>query len=127
MADGLNVVPVGIAYERPVVVLVVLGPLSRRVEHHGTKADRRIEVRLIMAVNRDLTGLQEQQVVFPAVHLPAWLSALNQARLVLGEMYHVTAPDMERVDFRPGNAKDGALVRIHVLGYLLQLMVELES
>lgn len=78
-------------------------------------------------ITRDLTGWQGQQVVFPAVHLPAWLSALNQARLILGEMYHVSAQDMERANFEPGNAKDEALVRIHVLGYLLQLFVELES
>jgi hypothetical protein len=73
---------------------------------------------------RDLTGLENGEVQFAVAHLPAWISALNQARLILGELYHVTDGDMERADLDPDDAKDTALLQIHVLGYLLQLLVE---
>ncbi len=76
-------------------------------------------------VTRDLTGLQEDHVRFPAAHLPAWLTALNQARLILGETHRVTEADMERTDLDPAStAKDYALLQLHVLGFLLQLLVE---
>lgn len=64
------------------------------------------------------------QITFAADHLNAWMSALNQARLILGELYHVTETDMNRAEFDPDNPKDIAVFRIHVLGYLLQLLVE---
>ena len=85
-------------------------------------------------VARDLTALQPEtpetgclQVTFPAEHVNAWMSALNQARLILGELFSVTEKDMNAVRFDVHNAKTLAIVRIHLLGYLLQLFVELES
>jgi len=43
VADGLDVVAVGIPYERSVVVIVVLGPETRFVQHFGACAQRSIE------------------------------------------------------------------------------------
>lgn len=82
-------------------------------------------------VLRDLTALEPDpqhkrqfRVTFPAAHLDAWMSALNQARLILGEQSQVTEPDMERRDLDPRQAQDLGLIRIHVFGWLLQLLVE---
>ena len=55
------------------------------------------------------------------------MSALNQARLILGEIHQINEEDMNRVDFDPQNPKHLAALRIHLLGYLLQLFVELET
>jgi len=64
------------------------------------------------------------RIVFAEDHLAAWMSALNQARLVLGELFAVTEDDMRQTDLDMKQPKDLALFRIHVLGYLLQLLVE---
>lgn len=60
-------------------------------------------------------------------HLAAWMSALNQARLILGELHQVTETDMDRRDLDPRVEKDRALLTIHVLGYVLQLLVDWQS
>jgi hypothetical protein len=52
------------------------------------------------------------------------MSALNQARLILGELFSVTESDMDKADLDLEQPKDLALFRIHILGYLLQLLVE---
>lgn len=75
-------------------------------------------------VVRDLAGLEDDRVRFPAAHLSAWMSAINQARLILGELHHVTEQDMDRTDLDPSRPKDVALLEIHVLGYLLQTLVD---
>jgi hypothetical protein len=85
-------------------------------------------------VARDLTGLSPdprgeplQQVVIPLEHLNAWLSALNQARLILGALHEVTEADMTNEEFDLENARSLAIFRIHVLGYLLQALVKLSD
>ena len=85
-------------------------------------------------VARDLTALavdekdhEARQVTFPVEHLKAWMTALNQARLILGETHKIDEDDMNRVDLDPHNPKHVAAFRIHLLGYLLHLSVELES
>ena len=82
-------------------------------------------------VLQDLTALEADPqhpkcfcVAFPAVHLAAWMSAINQARLILGEQFHVTEQGMARRDLDPHCAFDIALVRIHLLGWLLEVLVE---
>lgn len=67
----------------------------------------------------DLAGLRSESLVLPASHLDAWRSSINQARLVLSELHGVTEADMERETMDPTQAKDLALMQIHVLGYLL--------
>ena len=86
------------------------------------------------AVMRDLTGIaadpqqpQLYEITFSVEHLNAWMSALNQSRLILGELFKVTEADMESADFDLKKPKDLAVFRIHILGYLLQLLVELED
>jgi hypothetical protein len=81
-------------------------------------------------VTRDLTGLEPDpamraalRVTFPAEHLAAWMSALNQARLILGERHQVRAADMDRTDLDPRAARDLALRQIHLLGYVLEMLV----
>ena len=85
-------------------------------------------------VARDLTALQpdpknetQWQLTFPAEHLAAWLSALNQARLILGELHQVTEDDMNSADLDLRRPKDLALFQIHILGFLLQQLVEFQS
>ena len=85
-------------------------------------------------VTRDLTGMtveeddtQAYRVDFPAEHVRAWMSALNQARLILGELHQINELDMNNVEFDPHNQRDFAALRIHLLGYVLQLFVELET
>jgi hypothetical protein len=85
-------------------------------------------------VTRDLTALavdeedaEAYQIEFPVEHLRAWMTALNQARLILGEVHEINEEDMNRADFDPQSPKHMAALRIHLLGYLLQLFVELET
>ncbi len=82
-------------------------------------------------VARDLARLEpdpaqphRKQLLLPVAHLNAWISALNQARLILGEQFAVTEAEMRREELHPEREQDVALFKIHVLGYLLQLLVE---
>lgn len=92
---------------------------------------RHLFVTAAETVMRDLTALDAVPerpdyfcVAFPAVHRDAWMSAINQARLILSEQFHVTDLAMERRDLDPRSAADLALVRIHLLGWLLEVLVE---
>lgn len=85
-------------------------------------------------VARDLTALKVDrqnpalsELSFPAEHASAWMSVLNQARLVLGEVFDVTEEDMNAMDFEVLDKRAIAVMKIHLLGHLLQLFVELES
>jgi hypothetical protein len=86
-------------------------------------------------VTRDLTAIAADgedassgyQVTFPVEHVNAWMSAINQARLILAEVHQIDEAEMSRADLDPRRPKDMAALRIHVLGYLLHLFVELES
>ena len=64
------------------------------------------------------------EVVFPAAHVRAWMSAVNQARIVLSEQHQLGADDMQRVDFVDGSVRDAALLQVQVLGYVLQVLIE---
>ena len=55
------------------------------------------------------------------------MSALNQARLILGEQLHVTDREMERRTFDPKSAADLELVRMHLLGWVLEVLVDFSS
>ena len=81
-------------------------------------------VRDLTTLGPDPAQLNQFQVQFPAAHLEAWISALNQARLILGAQFAVTEPDMTRQDLDPRQARDIGLLRIYLLGYLLQLFIE---
>jgi len=81
-------------------------------------------------VTRDLASLQPdstapagQRLTIPVAHRDAWFSAINEARLILGERFGVTEKDMDRGDLDPDVPKDVALAQIHVLAWLLELLV----
>lgn len=108
--------------------------LNQDWQQHVTPELRHLFVAAAETVLRDLTGMAEipqsqhlHEVSFPAEHLSAWVSAINQARLILGELHHITETDMAGRDFELATARGLAIFRIHVLGYLLQLLVEHET
>lgn len=86
-------------------------------------------------VVRDLTGLAPQPraptrlcVTISAVHVSAWMSALNQARLILGTLFGIAdEQDMLIAEFDPHDPKHVAIVKIELLGELLGKFVELET
>lgn len=85
-------------------------------------------------MTRDLTALTEDkehgdawQVAIPIEHVPAWISALNQARLILGQVHKIDDVEMNRTDLDPQNPKHLAALRIHLLGYLLHLFIEMDT
>ncbi|HUI06295.1 MAG TPA: DUF2017 family protein [Verrucomicrobiae bacterium] len=85
-------------------------------------------------VARDLAGLAASEsspdtyeMTFPVEHLKAWMTALNQARLILAEIHQIDEENMSVTDFDPQNPKHVAAFRIHLLGYLLHLFVERET
>ena len=95
---------------------------------------RHLFVSATETVARDLTGLKPDpqnaslsEIVFPTPHLNAWMCALNQARLVLAESFGVTEADMNTIDFPILDTKAIGIMKIHLLGGLLALLVELES
>lgn len=75
---------------------------------------------------RDLEAFdpRTRRVAFPADHLKAWMSAINQARVVLAEQHQIDATDLQSEDFSPGSPRDSARLQVHVLGYVLQVLVE---
>ena len=81
----------------------------------------------LTALTADETAAEEHQVTFPVEHVNAWMSALNQARLILAEVHKIHDKDMNRTDFDPTSPKHVAALRIHLLGYLLHLFVELDN
>ncbi len=69
--------------------------------------------------------LKARSLTFPINHCDAWMSAINQARLILGAQHGVADKDMEEREFvEADDPKKQAVLRIHVLGYVLQVFVE---
>ena len=75
---------------------------------------------------RDLTAADPRggELEFPATHLKAWMSAVNQARIALSGQHQFDAHDMQRDAFAPGSHRDAALLQVQVLGYVMQVLVE---
>ena len=95
---------------------------------------RHLFVTAAETVFRDLTALKLDPqhenlfcVTFPTVHLAAWMSAINQARIILGEQFHITDAKMERSDLDPRRKADLGLIRLHLLGWLLEVLVGFSS
>jgi hypothetical protein len=80
-------------------------------------------------VIRDLTQFDRKAaaITFPADHANAWMSALNQARLVLGAKYNVTEADMDDQDLDLTDPRKKALLQIHLFGWVLQHFVDHEQ
>ena len=65
------------------------------------------------------------KVVIPCAHLEAWLSALNQARLVIVEESNFTEADLDHHEPRDLATQRGlSLLKIHFYGHLQELLIE---
>ncbi|MHC4938393.1 MAG: DUF2017 family protein [Planctomycetota bacterium] len=85
-----------------------------------------------MGPDEDAGGLALWNLDIPAQHIQAWISALNVARLTLSEKHKVHEGDMEEPDELDEeedewSEKRFAVARIHLLGYLQQILIEAES
>jgi hypothetical protein len=83
---------------------------------------------------RDLAGLKtdsrhsgDTHITIPVEHISAWMSALNQARLILGEVHRLDEHDMNNFELDVKQEKDLAVLLVHVLGEILHLLVEFEN
>lgn len=81
-------------------------------------------------VSRDLTQLRpsprhadQKSLTFPIAHLPAWMSAVNQARLILAALAGLDEIDMNVPYATLDPRKAAAVVRIDVLAMLLERFV----
>ena len=80
-------------------------------------------------VARDLQSLgpngQGNKVVIPDDHLDAWLSALNQARLIIVEENQLAEPDLDHREPPDLATRRGlSLLKIHFYAHLQELLVE---
>ena len=84
----------------------------------------------IELIEKDLRSLRDDgdhsfRLPIRALHRAAWLSGLNAARLTLFILFGLEAADMEK---EPGligdHEKDLALLRIHLLAYMQELILE---
>jgi hypothetical protein len=78
-------------------------------------------------VGRDLARLtpEEAELLIPVEHLDAWMTALNQARLVLATRFEIGETEMQaRYDTLPP-VQQQAVLRIDLFGHLLALLVHL--
>ena len=77
---------------------------------------------------KDLEGLDEGGVLaIPATHLDAWMNGLNQARIILGELYGIVEEDMHNENPDPGRDRDVAVYRINFYAWLLQILLEIQA
>ena len=74
---------------------------------------------LLAKLEEESAEIHSCRVTFAAVHLNAWMSAINEARLILGELFDVTEQDMNREDLDLENPKQFAVLKIGALGWLL--------
>lgn len=84
-------------------------------------------------ITRDLTGLKPSPrapdccfVTFPNTHTAAWMSALNQARLILSVLAKVDEIDMNLPYSQLKGEKVLAVIQIDAFGILLNQFVERE-
>lgn len=87
-----------------------------------------------MGPDEEAGGLALWELHIPTQHVQAWISALNVARLTLSEKFKVHEDDMvepDDEDLDPEadewSEKRFAIARIHLLGYLQQMLIEEES
>ncbi|MHC4224861.1 MAG: DUF2017 family protein [Planctomycetota bacterium] len=88
-------------------------------------------------VERDLAGFEPMdsesplagwRLPIPAKHVSAWISALNAGRLNLGSAHSIESEDMDESEFTdetlPLDEKRVAVAKIHLLGWLQQMIIE---
>ena len=67
------------------------------------------------------------RVNIPAKHVPAWLSALNTARLTLAETYSIGEAEMETVEIDILDDASVAIAKIRLYGWIQQLVLECQD
>jgi len=74
----------------------------------------------IATVESDLEQLEgdETTLTIPALHVDAWLNALNQVRLVLAARFEVTEEDMNRRPRRVESERDFAVFQIDFFAFI---------
>jgi hypothetical protein len=84
-------------------------------------------------VSRDLTQLKPsprqagyKTLTIPLAHVPAWMNALNQARLILAALHGLDEIDMNLAYDTLDARKAPAVVRVDVFGILLEHFVRRE-
>ena len=79
---------------------------------------------LVPSDTEDPLGTWEMRI--PKEHVQAWISALNAARLALGAKHGIEEEDMahEELDDDEWDDKRLAITKIHLMGWLQQLIIE---
>lgn len=79
---------------------------------------------LVPSESEEPFGVWEMRI--PRKHVNAWISALNAARLSIGAKYGIEEEDMadDPVDIETWDDKRLAVTKIHLLGWLQQLILE---
>jgi len=68
--------------------------------------------------------LLKQTLEIASTHVDAWLTTLNQARLVLAARFDITEEDMDRpVSHLLENERDFALFQIHLYAFLQECLI----
>ena len=77
---------------------------------------------------KDLQMLDQDGVLrVPPKHFKGWMSGLNQARILLGELYGLGEEDMRGIEFHEIGEKEAAVYRVHFYGMLMHVFVDVES
>lgn len=63
----------------------------------------------------------------PAEHVQAWLHALGAERLSLAEEHALSELDLDQEELEVTDERSAALARVHLMGWLQQLLVECEA
>jgi hypothetical protein len=86
----------------------------------------------IQVVDRDLKGFPSEApedfgytLRIPVSHLPAWIHALNQARLALAARHNFTDADMNGEIPINGEDRSIALFQEHFYGYIIECFVRI--
>ncbi len=74
-------------------------------------------------VGRDLATIQDGVIEISAEHVPAWISALNQARIILSEIRRADEIAMEFDEPDPGKPEDPDAVRMFFYQVVLREFV----
>lgn len=81
-------------------------------------------------IEKDLQGIEQEgdssfRLAIDGRHRSAWLSGLNAARLTLFILHDLAEDDIEKDPGLIGDFdKDMALLRIHLLAYMQEMMIE---
>lgn len=81
-------------------------------------------------IEKDLQGIEQDsdssfRLAIAGKHRSAWLSGLNAARLTLFILHKLADHDIDKDPGSIGDVdKDMALLRIHLLAYMQELMIE---